>query len=199
MRVVSYTKGAIVESRIESERGEGERCEKADSRERWRLPVRSGWRGRFGSGGALAAGEVTISHYFTGELGRAGLEEIFGNFREATGVTVKDSPIGHEDFKTGILVRGRPGATCPTSSAIGPAPAPSSSPTAGNLGAIDEMWAARGLDAVVAKSVADGATMYNGARYLVPFGYHYAGMFYNTKVMAEARSDRIPPPPGRDS
>ena len=39
----------------------------------------------------------------------------------------------------------------------------------GSLHTIDDMWARDGLDNVVAKSVADSATMYNGARYLVPF------------------------------
>ena len=34
--------------------------------------------------------------------------------------------------------------------------------------------------------------MYNGARYLVPFGYHYAGMFYNAKVMADAGVTEFP-------
>ena len=150
-----------------------------------------GLAGTFGSGGALATGEVTISHYFTGELGRAGLEEIFGNFREATGITVKDSPIGHEDFKTGILVRAA-GGNLPDVFSYWAGARTQFVADAGNLGAIDEMWAARGLDAVVAKSVADGAAMYNGARYLVPFGYHYAGMFYNTKVMAEAGVTAFP-------
>ena len=48
---------------------------------------------------------VTISHYFTGELGLKGITEIFAEFKEKTGITIADSPIGHEDFKTGILVR----------------------------------------------------------------------------------------------
>ena len=141
--------------------------------------------GTFGGGGALAADEVTISHYFSGELGRAGLEEIFGNFNKATGITVKDSPIGHEDFKAGILVRAA-GGNLPDVFSYWAGARTQFVVDAGNVGAIDGMWAARGLDAVVAKSVADGATMYDGARYLVPFGYHYAGMFYNTKVMADA-------------
>ena len=62
----------------------------------------------------------------------------------------------------------------------------------GNIAAIDDAWAANGLDAVIAKSVADGATMYNGSRHLVPFGYHYAGMFYNAKVMADAGVTEFP-------
>lgn len=42
---------------------------------------------------------VTVMHYFTGELGREGLNQIFGSFQEKTGVTVFDNPIGHEDSK----------------------------------------------------------------------------------------------------
>jgi multiple sugar transport system substrate-binding protein/raffinose/stachyose/melibiose transport system substrate-binding protein len=132
-----------------------------------------------------ADGEVTITHYFGGDLGRAGLEEIFGSFKEATGTTVVDSPIGHEDFKTGILVRAA-GGKLPDVFSYWAGARTQFVVDAGNLGTIDDMWAAQGLDAVVAKSVADGATMYNGSRYLVPFGYHYAGMFYNAKVMADA-------------
>jgi ABC-type glycerol-3-phosphate transport system substrate-binding protein len=130
------------------------------------------------------SGEVTISHYFTGELGLKAFNEQVAKFTEATGVAMKDSPIGHEDFKTGILVRAA-GNSLPDvfSYWAGRAPSSWSIPA---LHPIDEMWAANGLDAVVAKSVADGATLYDGKRYLVPFGYHYAGMFYNVKVMADA-------------
>ena len=143
------------------------------------------------SGAALAEGEVTITHYFSGDLGRAGLEKIFAKFKEEKGITVKDSPIGHEDFKAGILVRAA-GGNLPDVFSYWAGARTQFVVDAGNLGAIDDMWGARGLDAVVAKSVADGATMYNGARYLVPFGYHYAGMFYNAKVMADAGVTEFP-------
>ena len=135
--------------------------------------------------------EVAITHYFGGDLGRAGLEEIFASFHEASGITVVDSPIGHEDFKTGILVRAA-GGNLPDVFSYWAGARTQFVVDAGNLGTIDEMWAANGLDAVVATSVADGATMYNGSRYLVPFGYHYAGMFYNAKVMAEAGVSEFP-------
>ena len=135
--------------------------------------------------------EVAITHYFGGDLGRAGLEEIFASFHEASGITVVDSPIGHEDFKTGILVRAA-GGNLPDVFSYWAGARTQFVVDAGNLGTIDEMWAANGLDAVVAASVADGATMYNGSRYLVPFGYHYAGMFYNAKVMAEAGVTEFP-------
>ena len=135
--------------------------------------------------------EVTITHYFGGDLGRAGLEEIFAAFKEETGITVVDSPIGHEDFKTGILVRAA-GGNLPDVFSYWAGARTQFVVDAGNLGAIDGMWAGRGLDNVVAQSVADGATMYNGSRYLVPFGYHYAGMFYNAKVMADAGVTEFP-------
>ena len=148
--------------------------------------------GGFGLGGsALAEGEVTITHYFSGELGLAGLEKIFTKFQAEKGITVKDSPIGHEDFKTGILVRAA-GGNLPDVFSYWAGARTQFVVDAGNLAAIDDMWAARGLDSVVAQSVADGATMYNGARYLVPFGYHYAGMFYNARVMADAGVTEFP-------
>lgn len=134
---------------------------------------------------------VTISHYFTGELGQKGITEIFGEFKDNTGITVEDSPIGHEDFKTGILVRAA-GNSLPDVFSYWAGARTQFVVDAGNLAPIDDMWAANGLDDVVAKSVADGATMYNGKRYLIPFGYHYAGMFYNPKVMAEAGITEMP-------
>ena len=51
------------------------------------------------------SGEVTISHYFTGELGLKAFNAQIAKFTEATGIKMVDSPVGHEDFKTDILVR----------------------------------------------------------------------------------------------
>ena len=49
--------------------------------------------------------EVTISHYFTGELGLKAFQEQIDRFEAASDYALKDSPVGHEDFKTDILVR----------------------------------------------------------------------------------------------
>ena len=138
-----------------------------------------------------ADGEVTITHYFGGDLGRAGLEEIFGNFKAETGITVVDSPIGHEDFKTGILVRAA-GGNLPDVFSNWAGARTQFMVDADILDTIDDVWSEHGLDAVIAASVAGSATMYDGARYLVPFGYHYAGMFYNPKVMADAGVTEFP-------
>lgn len=140
---------------------------------------------------AAAAEEVTISHYFTGDLGRDGLEEIFKQFEDETGIVVKDSPIGHEDFKTGILVRAA-GHNLPDVFSYWAGARTQFVVDSGNLTPIDDMWAADGLDEIIAKSIADGATVYDGKHYLIPFGYHYAGMFYNPHVMEKAGITDLP-------
>ncbi|MCB1332005.1 MAG: extracellular solute-binding protein [Maritimibacter sp.] len=140
---------------------------------------------------ALAEGEVTISHYFTGELGLKAFNEQKAKFEEATGYTMKDSPVGHEDFKTDILVRAS-GGSLPDVFSYWAGARVQFIADSGALHPIDAMWDSAGLDDVVAKSVADSATMYNGHRYLVPFNYHYAGMFYNAHVMAEAGVTEFP-------
>ena len=134
---------------------------------------------------ALAQGEVTISHYFTGALGLKAFHEQAAKFETATGNTMKDSPVGHEDYKTDILVRAS-GNSLPDVFSYWAGARVQFIADSNSLRPIDDMWDRAGLDNVVAKSVADSATMYNGHRYLVPFNYHYSGMFYNTKVMAEA-------------
>ncbi|KZK92907.1 putative sugar-binding periplasmic protein precursor [Pseudovibrio sp. Ad5] len=134
---------------------------------------------------SFAADEVTISHYFTGELGQKGLKDILKGFKAKSGITVKDSPIGHEDFKTGILVRAA-GNALPDVFSYWAGARTQFVIDAGDLRPIDGMWNKAGLDNVVAKSVADGATKYDGERYLVPFGYHYSGLFFNKAVMEKA-------------
>lgn len=134
---------------------------------------------------------ITVMHYFTGELGRAGLNEIFGSFQQESGVTVFDNPIGHEDFKTTILVMAA-GGDLPDMFSYWAGARTQFVVDSGRLMPIDEIWNAANLDAVVNPSVAAGATMYNGERYLVPFGYHYAGMFYNPAVLAQAGITEFP-------
>ena len=129
--------------------------------------------------------DVSISHYFTGELGKKAFDEQVAKFEAATDFTIKDSPVGHEDFKAGILVRAA-GDSLPDVFSYWAGARVQFVVDSGDLHPIDEMWNREGLDDVVAKSVADSATMYNGNRYLVPLNYHYSGMFYNTKVFADA-------------
>ncbi len=138
-----------------------------------------------------AQGDVSISHYFSGELGMKAFNEQVAKFEAATGYDVKDSPVGHEDFKTGILVRAA-GDSLPDVFSYWAGARVQFVVDSGDLNPIDDMWDREGLDGVVAKSVADSATMYDGNRYLVPLNYHYSGMFYNTKVFADAGVAEMP-------
>ena len=141
---------------------------------------------------ASAAGtEITISHYFTGDLGLAGIKAYFDEYKKESGVTVVDSPIGMEDFKTGILVRAS-ADTLPDVFSYWAGARTQFLVNAGKLAPIDDMWKKEGLNSIVAKPIADAATMYNGHRYLVPLGFHYAGFFYNPKVMKEAGITEMP-------
>ncbi len=141
---------------------------------------------------ALAADtEMTVSHYFSGNIGIAGIKDFFEEFKKETGVTVVDSPVGHEDFKTAILVRAAADKLPDVFSYWAGARTQFVEST-GKLAPIDDMWKQANLDAVVVKSVADAATIYDGKRYLVPIGYHYAGMFYNPKVMSSAGITAMP-------
>jgi multiple sugar transport system substrate-binding protein/raffinose/stachyose/melibiose transport system substrate-binding protein len=131
------------------------------------------------------ANEITISHYFTGELGLKAFNEQVAKFEAATGIKVKESPVGHEDFKTDILVRAA-GNSLPDVFSYWAGARVDFIVKSNSLRAIDGMWASEKLDSVVAKPIADSATLYGGKRFLVPFNYHYAGMFYNKKVLADA-------------
>ncbi len=136
-------------------------------------------------------GDVTISHYFTGELGQKSFNEQVAKFEKDTGYKLKNSPVGHEDFKTDILVRAA-GQSLPDVFSYWAGARVQFVVDSGALHPIDAMWKKDGLDNVIAKSVADSATIYDGKRYLVPFNYHYAGMFYNTKVLSDAGITEMP-------
>ena len=136
-------------------------------------------------------GDVTISHYFTGELGLKALQEQIGKFEADNGYKLKDSPVGHEDFKTDILVRAA-GQSLPDVFSYWAGARVQFVVDSDALRPIDDLWASANLDDVVAKSVADSATLYNGKRYLVTFNYHYAGLFYNKKVFADAGVTDLP-------
>lgn len=140
-----------------------------------------------GSAGPAFAqsGEVSISHYFTGQLGLEALGEQVSRFEEATGLKMKESPVGHEDFKTDILVRAA-GRSLPDVFSYWAGARVQFIVDSNSLRPLDDMWAKENLDGVIAKPIAESATLYDGKRFLVPFNYHYAGLFYNAKVLSEA-------------
>jgi ABC-type glycerol-3-phosphate transport system substrate-binding protein len=134
---------------------------------------------------ARADGEVTISHYFTGDLGRDAITKIFGAFEKSSGVKVVDSPTGHEDFKAAILVMAA-GRNLPDVFSYWAGARTAFVVESGALQPIDDLYQSAKLEAILPASIVQGAALYGGKHYLVPFGYHYAGLFYNKKVLAKA-------------
>src|SRR5512142_1455070 len=138
-----------------------------------------------GSSAMAADDEVTISHYCTGDLGRDAITKIFGTFEQSSGVKVVDSPTGHEDFKAAILVMAA-GRNLPDVFSYWAGARTAFVVDSGALQPIDDLYQSAKLDTIIPASIVKGATLYGGKHYLVPFGYHYAGLFYNKKVLAKA-------------
>ena len=130
-------------------------------------------------------------HYFSDTLGKQTITDIFNAFTKESGIKVVDNTTGHEDFKTQILVM-LAGDNPPDIFSYWAGARVQFVADSDRLQPIDDLWKANKLDEVVPKALADKATMYNGQRYLVPFGYHYAGMFYNPQVMKDAGITAFP-------
>ena len=96
-------------------------------------------------------GDVTLTHYFTGEFGLKIFNEQVAKFEAATDYTIKNSPIGHEDFKTDILVRAA-GDSLPDVFSYWAGARTQFVVDSGSLHTIDEMWARDGLDNVSLRS-----------------------------------------------
>ena len=132
-----------------------------------------------------AAGEVTVMTYFSKDLGETALKELLAQFEADTGNTVNFVDVGHEDFKTGILIQ-LAGGNPPDVHSNWAGARTAFQVQNGMLAPIDEMWAANDLDSQFPQGLIDSAATYDGVKYLLPLGYHYAGMFYNPKTFEAA-------------
>jgi ABC-type glycerol-3-phosphate transport system substrate-binding protein len=136
--------------------------------------------------------QVTVFHYFSDALGRPAISEIFGNFQAANpNFIIFDNPIGHEEFKTTILVM-LAGGDPPDMFSYWAGARVQFIVDSDRLATIDDMWAENDLDSVIPASIVNGATIYNGNHYLIPFGYHFVGLFYNKPVFDEAGITEMP-------
>ncbi|MBK8049176.1 MAG: extracellular solute-binding protein [Anaerolineales bacterium] len=148
-----------------------------------------------GADAPAAGGEPTklsVIHYFSDTLGKEAMTKILDGFAAANpGITPVDNSAGHEDFKTQILVT-LAGNNPPDLFSYWAGARTQFVVDGGRLAPIDQMWADNKLDEIIPAGIASGASTYSGAKYLIPLGYHYAGMFYNPKVMAEAGITEMP-------
>ncbi len=147
-------------------------------------------------GEAASAGsepvKLSVVHYFSDTLGQETITKIFADFAAANpAIEAVDNSAGHEDLKTQILVS-LAGDNPPDIFSYWAGARTQFVVDAGRLASIDDMWAANNLDEVIPAGIADGASTYDGVKYLIPFGYHYVGMFYNPQVMADAGITEMP-------
>jgi ABC-type glycerol-3-phosphate transport system substrate-binding protein len=129
--------------------------------------------------------EVVVMTYFTKDLGEGTLKELLAGFEADSGTTVSFADVGHEDFKTGILIQ-LAGGNPPDVHSVWAGARTAFQVDSGVLAPLDEMWAANDLDSAFPQGLIDSASTYSGSKYLMPLGYHYAGMFYNPKVFESA-------------
>ena len=131
------------------------------------------------------AGEVVVMTYFSKDLGEPAFKELLAAFEEETGITVNIVDVGHEDFKTGILIQ-LAGGNPPDVHTNWAGARTAFQVQNASLAPIDEVWAANGLDDQFGAGMIESAVTYDGAKYLLPFGFHLAPMFYNPTVFADA-------------
>jgi ABC-type glycerol-3-phosphate transport system substrate-binding protein len=139
---------------------------------------------------APAAGSVTVIHYFSDTLGKTTITSIFDEFAK-TGDKVVDNTTGHEDFKTQILVM-LAGDNPPDIFSYWAGARVQFVVDSDRLEPIDAFWAENKLDDILPASMVAKASTYNGKKYLIPLGYHYAGLFYNPKTMAKLGITEFP-------
>ncbi len=130
------------------------------------------------------ADEVTVMTYFGATLGEAALKEILADFEAESGITVNFVDVGHEDYKTGILIQ-LAGGNPPDVLSDWSGARAAFKVQNGMLAPIEEMWAANDLDSQFGAGMIELAVTYDGTKYLLPFGFHVAAMFYNPKVFAD--------------
>ena len=142
-----------------------------------------------------ARSDVTVMTYFGQNEGQAALLELLKQFTADTGYNVNFVDVGHEDYKTGILIQ-LAGGNPPDAHSVWAGARAAFQVENGSLAPIDDMWAANDLDSQFPQGLIDSAATYDGHKYLVPLGYHYAGFFYNPKVFAD-NDVRLPDDLGR--
>lgn len=143
------------------------------------------------SGAAAPLGSVDLEHYFSGDLGAKAFAKIFPMCEASAGVAVGVPKIAHEAFKDSILVQ-LAGGNPPDMFSYWAGAKTQSVVNGGFVAPLDDMWAKAGLDAAIPKSLTESAATYDGKKYMLPFDYHYVGMFYNPKVMAKAGITQMP-------
>ena len=137
-----------------------------------------------------AGGEVSVMHYFSDTLGQEAMDAIIVDFAADSGIEVTSNPMEHEAFKDSILVQ-LAGGNPPDAFSYWAGALTQFVVEQGSVQPINDVWDDGGFDALFPAAIADAA-VYEGERYLLPFGYHYAGLFYNPSVLEDAGVTDLP-------
>lgn len=140
---------------------------------------------------ATTAGDaVSVMHYFSDTLGQEAMGAIITDFETESGLEVTDNPMEHEAFKDSILVQ-LAGGNPPDLFSYWAGALTQFVVEEGSVQPIDDVWDNGGFDELFPAAIGDAA-VYEGERYLLPFGYHYAGFFYNPAVLDDAGVTELP-------
>ncbi|WP_199486902.1 ABC transporter substrate-binding protein [Actinomadura logoneensis] len=138
-----------------------------------------------GSGGGSDGKSVSMAHYFSDALGAKAFGTITSLCTRQTGREVKNNPIQHEAFKDSILVQ-LAGGNPPDVFSYWAGAKTQYLVDQKRMAPLDDLWKKNGLDQAIPESLSKASADYNGQKFLLPFDYHYVGIFYNPKVMAKA-------------
>ncbi len=128
---------------------------------------------------------INIIHYFSGELGKKGMTELFDSFAKVNPkFKVVDNTTGHEDFKTQILVM-LAGENPPDIFSYWAGARTQFVVDSNRLMDLDKFWADNKLDDIIPAGVKPAA-IYNGKIYSIPQNVHITGFWYNPKVFEKA-------------
>ncbi|MEV5575500.1 extracellular solute-binding protein [Spirillospora sp. NPDC052269] len=147
-----------------------------------------------GCGGSSSGSDgksVSMAHYFSDALGAKAFKTIAPLCTQQTGRDVKNNPIQHEAFKDSILVQ-LAGGNPPDVFSYWAGAKTQYLVDQKRMASLDDVWAKNGLDKAIPESLSKASADYNGHKFLLPFDYHYVGMFYNPKVMAKAGITTMP-------
>ena len=129
--------------------------------------------------------QVSVLHYFSDNLGHAGIKAIFEQFTAQKKIQVVENPVGHEDFKNVVLQMAAE-KNLPDVISYWAGARTQFMVEAGALAPLDQLWQDGGFGRLIPDGIVSTATRYENHRYLVPFGYHAVGVFYNPAAFQKA-------------
>jgi len=94
-------------------------------------------------------------------------------------------PIAHEEFKS-IILEMASGRYLPDIISYWAGARTQFIVDTDALAPLDDLWSEAQFDEFLPPAIAKSSSLYSAKHYLVPFGYHFTGLFYNRHVLKKA-------------